>query len=494
MTQEHFDVLAIGAGISGIGAGVYLTQRCPGKSFVILERRARVGGTWDLFRYPGIRSDSDMYTFGYQFKPWLNPKMISDGESIRGYLEETAREYGLFERIRFGIKVLRASWSSQAARWTIEAVNESSGESLRFTCGFLVGATGYYNYDQGYTPEFPGRERFRGAIVHPQHWPADLDYTGKRVVVIGSGATAITLVPSMAPTAAHVTMLQRSPTYVLSRPERDVLTNQLLKVLPPMLVYRWARAKNVSLQLLMHRLSLKYPKPIRRLLLAGVRRSLPAKADLRHFAPRYNPWDERLCVVPDGDLFAAMRQGKASVVTGEIDTFTERGIALKSGETLEADIIVTATGLNLQVLGGVALEVDGAPYAFAGKLSYKSIMFENLPNFAILFGYPNQSWTMKIDLACEFVCRLLNYMERKGTPLVTPRNRDAGVERTPFMDLKSGYVKRAAHLMPFQGSKFPWRLYNNYWLDLVTLRYSKVDDGSLEFARAPGATAPHPAA
>lgn len=486
---RHVDVLVIGAGISGIGAGYYLTTKCPTKSFAILERRGAIGGTWDLFRYPGIRSDSDMYTFGFAFKPWTSPKMISDGESIRRYLEDTAREFGIDAKISYGVKVVRASWDSRDALWSVEALREATGETLRYTANFLIGATGYYDYDQGYTPEFPGRERFKGKIVHPQHWPEDLDYAGKRIVVIGSGATAITLIPNLAAKAAHVTMLQRSPTYVMNLPERDPITNALGRVLPRKLHYAMTRARNVSMQLLMHRVSLARPNAVRKVLLNQLRRQLGPGFDMRHFSPKYNPWEERLCVVPDGDMFASLRSGAASVVTAEIKTFTERGIRLKSGEELAADIIVTATGLNVKLLGGMALDVDGAPYDVAGRYAYKALMFEDLPNFAMLFGYPNMSWTMKVDISCAYIGRLLNYMDRRGYRQVTPRNHDRSLERLPFMDLKAGYVRRALEKMPSQGNKFPWRLYNNYWLDLATLRFTKLADGVLEFKQS----APEPA-
>ena len=485
-SPEHVDVLIVGAGISGIGAGYYLQKMCPGKSWTILERRERIGGTWDLFRYPGIRSDSDMYTFGYAFKPWTSPKMISDGESIRSYLEETAREYGIDRKIRFGIQVVSASWSSSDAVWSIEARDAAAGETLRFTCSFIVGATGYFNYDSGFTPVFPGKERFKGPLVHPQHWPEELDYTGKRIVVIGSGATAITLIPNLASKAAHVTMLQRSPTYVMNLPGQDPITNALRRVLPEKILYALTRGRNVSMQLFIHRISLAFPKAVRRVLLGQLRKELGPDYDLRHFSPLYNPWEERLCVVPDGDLFESIRVGKASVVTDEIETFTERGLKLKSGEELAADIIVTATGLNVQLLGGIQIEVDGEPFDVAGRYAYKALMFEGLPNFAMLFGYPNMSWTMKVDISCEYIGRLLNFMDKNGWRQVTPRNSDRSLEPRPFLDLKAGYVKRAQDQMPSQGSKFPWRLYNNYWLDLATLRYSRLDDGILDFSRPDG--------
>lgn len=484
MPEKHFDVVIIGAGISGIGAGYYLNKMCPQKSWAILERRNAIGGTWDLFRYPGIRSDSDMHTFGFAFKPWKNPKLLSDGDSIRAYLQEAVREHGLDQKIRFGVKVVRAAWSSKSARWTLEARHEASGEKVTFTCNFLISCTGYYNYDQGYAPDFPGRRRFKGKIIHPQHWPKDYDYSGKRVVIVGSGATAVTLVPAMAEKAAHVTMLQRSPGYVVSLPERDMINNQLRRVLPEKLAYNLTRMRNVSLQLLIWRISKARPKLVRRLLLAQVRWQLGETVDMRHFTPRYDPWDERMCAVPRGDLFKALRQGgKASVETDQIETFTEKGILLKSGKELEADLIVTATGLNLQLLGGMELAVDGKPFSISGTLAYKALMFDGLPNFAMLFGYPNVSWTMKVDISCEYICRLLIYMDEKGYTQCKPRNHDPSVKLAPFVDLQSGYIKRAEHLFPKVGSKVPWRLYNNYWLDLFTLRRTPIDDGVMSFSR-----------
>lgn len=482
---KHVDVLILGAGISGIGAAYYLQTMCPEKSYAILERRERIGGTWDLFRYPGIRSDSDMYTFGYAFKPWTNPKMISDGESIRDYLVDTAKEYGIDKKITYGVKAVSAAWSSDDARWTVETVNEKTGKKTAYTCDFLISGTGYYNYDEGYAPHFPGQEKFRGTLIHPQHWPEDFDYAGKRIVIIGSGATAVTLVPSLAEKAAHVTMLQRSPTYVVSLPERDRVSNALRGVLPEMLVYKMARVRNVSLQVLIYRISKAYPKQVRNFLLGQLRRQLGDAVDMKHFTPKYDPWDERLCAVPDGDMFKTLREGKASVVTDQIERFTAKGIRLKSGAELEADVIITATGLNMQMLGGMSLSVDGEAYHLADHLAYKAIMFDGLPNFAMLFGYPNASWTMKVTIACEYIGRLLNYMDKRKYAVCTPTNNDPSIQPEPFVGLQSGYVKRAEHLLPKQGSKAPWRLYNNFWLDWLTLKLTPIDDGVMAFARKP---------
>ncbi len=486
MHTEHFDVLIIGAGISGIGAACHLTRQCPGKRYAILERRQAVGGTWDLFRYPGIRSDSDMYTFGFNFKPWTGSKILADGPSIRRYVRETAQEYGVDRHIRFGLQVTDAFWSSAQGRWTVTARSEAGGAPLRFSCAFLLGCTGYYNYDAGYQPEFPGQKAFQGRLIHPQHWPENLDYSGKRVVVIGSGATAITLVPSMAGTAAHVTMLQRSPTYILSLPAIDPISSRLQRFLPDMLVYRMARARNINLQRLLYNLSRRRPQVVRRLLLAGVRKQLGGKADMRHFTPGYQPWDERLCVVPNGDLFKAIRQGQASVVTDRIERFTRTGIRLQSGEELPADIIVSATGLNVQMLGGMRVEVDGKPLAPSERMTYKGVMIEGVPNAAIVIGYTNASWTLKADLASEYVCRVLRHMDKKGYTQVVAQDRDnSRTEETVMGGLNSGYIRRALDQLPRQGRKRPWRIVQDYLSDVPILRYAPIEDGVLRFSTAP---------
>lgn len=487
MTTEHFDVLIVGAGLSGIGAAWHLQDQCPGKTYAILEGRQAIGGTWDLFRYPGMRSDSDMYTLGYNFKPWTNPKAIADGPSIRDYIRETAKENGIDQNIHFGIMVLKSSWSTVEALWTVEAKRVDTGEKVTFTCNFLLMCAGYYKYEAGYTPHFEGRERFKGQVIHPQFWPENLDYTGKRVVVIGSGATAVTVVPAMTDKAAHVTMLQRSPTYMVSIPEQDRLANSLRRFLPEKVVYHAIRAKNVALTVGFFNLAQSRPKPIRRLLLAHMRHQLGKGYDMKHFTPSYNPWDERLCAVPDGDMFKVLRQGKASVVTDHIETFTEKGIKLKSGQELDADIIVTATGLDLVMMGGMALSVDGKAIDISKKMYYKGIMFQDVPNLAMVFGYTNASWTLKADISSEYVCRLLKHMDAKGLRQCTPVNIDASVTIEPFVNMHSGYIQRVLDRVPRQGSKAPWRLYMNYALDLVALRYRSVEDEAMQFSNPPQA-------
>lgn len=478
---EHFDVLIVGAGISGIGAACHLGQRCPEHRYVILEARENIGGTWDLFRYPGIRSDSDMYTLGFSFAPWDQQEAIADGPAILEYLGKTAREHDVLRHVRFGHKVLRASWSSADARWTVEATSQATGQAVTFTCGFLYMCSGYYDYEQGYAPSFPGQERFRGRIVHPQAWTPDIDYAGKRVVVIGSGATAVTLVPELSKQAAHVTMLQRSPTYILSRPRKDRAAIALRRLLPAQLAYDITRWKNVSLALLFFQLSRRIPERVKKLLVEEVRRRLPAGYDVeKHFTPSYRPWDQRVCLVPDGDLFAAIRSGTAEVVTDHIESFTETGIRLQSGRELPADIIVTATGLRVLILGRVEIHVDGERVDFSKTMSYRAMMFSGVPNLALSFGYTNASWTLKADLTAEYVCRLLEHMRRHGHRICVPR-RDDDVQEVPFLDFTSGYVQRALAELPKQGSRAPWKLRQNYVLDRITLRRADVDDGVMQF-------------
>ena len=496
MSVEHVDVLIVGAGLSGIGAAVHLQQQCPGRTYAVLEAREAIGGTWDLFRYPGIRSDSDMYTLGYDFKPWINSKAIADGPSILDYVRETAREHGVDARIRYRHKVVRAAWSSAEARWTVEAERVPSGDVARFTCNFLYLCSGYYSYDAGYTPDFPGMEKYRGRLVHPQKWTGDIDYKGKRVVVIGSGATAVTLVPEMAKDAAHVTMLQRTPTYVVSLPGVDGIANALRRVLPDSIAYWAARWKNVLRQMFFYWLARRFPDAMKGLVRAGLRRELGREYPIRpHFTPDYDPWDQRVCVVPDSDLFKVIRENRASIVTDHIETFTEKGLRLKSGQELEADLIVTATGLALVVLGGLQLTVDGRAVEYPKTFSYRGMMLSDVPNMAYAVGYTNASWTLKVDLVSGYVCRLLNYMARNGYRQCVPRVNDPAIKPEPLINFSSGYVLRAIHQFPKQGTKVPWKLHQNYIKDLLTLRFAQVEDGVMEFdgARTP-AEAAHKAA
>ncbi len=484
MEQEILDILIVGAGISGIGAAVHLGKRCPGNSFAIVEARERLGGTWDLFRYPGIRSDSDMYTLGYNFKPWTSRQAIADGPNIMAYLHETVEEYGLDRHIRYQQKVVRASWSSAEAMWTVDLAH-GDGSNSTLKCRFLFMCSGYYHYDEVHNPEFLGRDDFKGQIVHPQFWPEDLDYAGKKVVVNGSGATAVTLDPAMPETAGHVTMVQRSPSYVASRPGEDKFAIFLRKILPSKLAYLITRWRNVLMQLFFFNLARKRPKRIRKVLLNMVREELGPDYDMKHFTPRYNPWDERLCAVPDSDLFNVIRDGKASVVTEHIDRFVEEGILLKSGELLEADIIVTATGLKLLTGGSADFEVDGEPINFGETVNYKGVMFSGVPNLGMTMGYTNSSWTLKADLTSEYICRLLNFMDANGHDFATPTLPDDGsIELQPLIDFSSGYIQRAVADMPKQGQEKPWRLNQNYPLDIINLRFRTVDDGALVFGKA----------
>jgi cation diffusion facilitator CzcD-associated flavoprotein CzcO len=476
-----FDVLIVGAGLSGVGAACHLTMKCPGKSYAVLEARGAIGGTWDLFRYPGIRSDSDMYTLGYVFRPWREAKAIADGADIRAYVEETAADYGVTPHIRFGHKVKRADWSSAEARWTVEA--EHDGEIVRFTCRFLIMGSGYYDYGAGHRPVFEGEADFAGRIVHPQFWPDELDWSDKRVVVIGSGATAVTLVPEMAKRAAHVTMLQRSPTYVVSRPAVDGIAERLKQWLPATLAYRLTRLKNVALTMVFYKLARRRPAKVKEKIVSLVRDELGPGYDVEtHFTPRYNPWDQRVCLVPDGDLFAAIRQGSVSVETGAIERFEHGGIRLASGKILPADLIVAATGLKIKLMGGTELSVDGKVQDLSRALTYKAIMFSGVPNLAFIFGYTNASWTLKADLAADYVCRLINHMDRRGFVSATPV-AGPDVKPVPFLDFTSGYVQRALGTLPRQGDRKPWRLNQNYLLDALALKLGRVEDGTLRFAR-----------
>lgn len=478
---EHFDVVIIGAGLSGIGAGYRLQTRCPRKSYVILEARAEIGGTWDLFRYPGVRSDSDMFTLGYPFRPWNGTKALADGPSILNYVRETAREFGIDRHIRFSQRVLSAAWSSEDARWTVEA-KSNRGETVRYTCAFLYGCTGYYRYEAGYEPSFHGAERFGGQLIHPQRWPENLDYAGKNVVVIGSGATAVTLVPAMAQTAGHVTMLQRSPTYILSLPNHDALADLIRRLLPENAAHRVVRWKNILISLGLFQFGRRAPNSMRRLLRSGAVKDLPQGYEVdKHFNPRYQPWDQRLCLIPDSDLYKSISEGRASVVTDEIDTFTGRGIRLKSGGELEADIIVSATGLQMLALGAVRLMIDGTPLDPGSAFIYKGTMLSNVPNFGFCIGYTNASWTLRADLASTFVCRVLNHMDRHGYRTCMPVSDVASMEAKPLLNLTSGYISRAAADLPKQGPGQPWLIRQNYILDMLTMKLGRVEDGILQF-------------
>jgi cation diffusion facilitator CzcD-associated flavoprotein CzcO len=479
---EHLDVLIVGAGLSGIGAGHYIQDKCPWASYAIFEAREAMGGTWDLFRYPGIRSDSDMFTLGYSFRPWDGEKTIADGDSILQYIKDTAAESGIDEHIRYQHRIIAADWSSDEARWHVTAERSDTGEVISLTARFVFSCSGYYRYDHGYQPEFAGTDRFRGQIVHPQAWPEDLDYAGKQVVVIGSGATAVTLIPSMAQDAGHVTMLQRSPTYIVTVPAKNPAAQILRKVLPDRFagtIMRWVLAVGTQATYV---ISKRRPELVKKVLRSGLKRQLPKGYDIdTHFTPSYNPWDQRLCAVPDGDLFKVIREDKASVVTDHIDTFTETGILLESGEQLEADIVITATGLELLFIGGIQLTVDGEPVNLPDKLTYKGMMLEGVPNFALAVGYTNASWTLKCDLTCDYVCRLLNHLHDTGLQQCTPRNDDASVTAAPLLGLSSGYITRAADRFPKQGSRHPWQVHQSYLRDYRALKRSGIEDDSMKF-------------
>ncbi|MFM7687354.1 MAG: flavin-containing monooxygenase [Actinomycetota bacterium] len=487
MTSDHVDVLIVGAGISGIGATCHLQRECPGRTYAILEGRDDIGGTWDLFRYPGVRSDSDMHTLGYDFKPWTAEKAIADGPSIMGYLRETVAEHGVGPHIRFGHLVRDADWDSATGTWTVSAERRADGATVTITAGFLFMCSGYYSYRAGHTPQFAGIERYRGTVVHPQEWPEHLDHAGRRVLVIGSGATAMTVVPAMARTAAHVTMLQRTPTYVAAGPDVDKVANALRKMLPEGLAYRITRRKNVAFQQMVYRRTRTKPEKVREFLLKKVRKELPGVDVDTHFTPPYNPWDQRLCLVPNGDLFEAIREGRASVVTDHIDTFTETGVRLKSGTELQADIVVTATGLELVTLGEVHFSIDGEAVDFAETWTYKGFMYSGVPNLASSFGYINASWTLRADLICRYVCRLLNHMADSGTTVCTPtlRPSDRTMQPRPWIDgFSAGYMQRAMHLMPKQGDREPWVNPQDYGRDRKMFAKAPLDDGVMRFTGA----------
>jgi monooxygenase len=483
MKKNHVDVIIMGAGLSGIGAACHLQRNCPDKTYIVLEARKDMGGTWDLFRYPGIRSDSDMYTLGYNFKPWTNPKVIADGPSILSYIRETATEYKVEDKIKYNTKVTEIHWSTKEALWTVNCFNTKTNESVVYTCNFLESCLGYYKYEKGYTPDFNGIDKYKGTIIHPQLWPEKLDYTNKEVIVIGSGATAITLVPAMTDKAKHVTMLQRSPTYVVSVPNQSLFPKKMNELLPAELMYTINRTAHVGISMLQYSLSRAQPEMMRKFFIKSPTKELSKGYDVAtHFTPKYNPWDERLCVVPEADLFKAINKGKASVVTGQIDTFTKEGILLQNGEELKADIIITATGLELQMIGGIKLFIDGTEPHPNDAIVYKGMMIKDVPNFVFVVGYTNASWTLKADLASSYFCRLINETKKLNKKMFVPKS-DKPIETEPIMDFKSGYVQRAIHSgnLPKQGTKAPWKLKQNYIYDALTLNYGKIKDGYLKF-------------
>ena len=484
----HTDVVIVGAGLSGIGAACHLQRRCPDKRFVLLEARDALGGTWDLFRYPGVRSDSDMQTLGFSFRPWTSDKSIAGGPAILDYIRETAHTFDIEKHIRYRHKLLSASWCSKQARWQLEIEREN--ERVHYTCSFLYMCSGYYDYDTGYTPQWENAEAFRGRFVHPQKWPEDLSVAKQRVVVIGSGATAVTLVPELAKEAAHVTMLQRSPSYIAALPAEDKLAKRLHRLLPARLAHRLVRWKNLLQGIYLYQMARRAPELVKRSLIKEVRKELGENYDVeQHFTPRYNPWDQRLCLAPDGDFFKAIESGSASVVTDDITSFTKTGLRLASGEHLEADVVVSATGLKLKMVGGVQLSVDGAPVDIPNVLSYKGAMYSGVPNFASALGYTNASWTLKCELISKFVCRLLTYMDTQDYAVCTPRRPDAEVREQPAVNLTSGYIRRSQHLLPKQGERTPWRIHQNYFQDLAAFEYSGFEDGALQFERRePGNT------
>lgn len=485
MTAPHYDTIIIGAGLSGIGAACRIASAFPNRTLAILERRERMGGTWDLFRYPGIRSDSDMASYGFDFKPWYSDQVLARGDDIRDYVVETAREFRLEDKVQYGLKIVRANWSSTDQRWTITALHEPTGKERTITCHFMVNCTGYYNYDEGHRPHFEGEESFAGDIIHPQQWPQDFDYTGRKVVVIGSGATAITLVPAMADKAAKVTMLQRSPSYIMSLPDTDRISMLLNTFLPKRWVFSLARRRNILFQRGLYLACMRWPRMMRRFMLRHMRKKAGPNLDMRHFMPNYYPWEQRLCAAPDGDFFRSLRSGKADIATDHIDHFWRNGIVLKSGQELEADVIITATGLDVQLMGGMELQMDGEPVHLPSKMVYKSIMIEDIPNFGWVFGYTNAPWTLKCDIGGQYLCRLFEYMDRHGLSVARPVDREGNAtELAVLNDFAPGYISRAMHLMPRQGKGGPWKLTMHYGQDRKILTEDPVDDGVLEFEAA----------
>ena len=491
--EKHIDILIVGAGISGFGLAVHLSKHCPQRQFDIIERRESFGGTWDFFKYPGIRSDSDMSTFGFNFKPWQKANVLADGASIKGYLLEVLDEYKLKEKIHFQHRVLAANYDSTQKKWLVE-IEDANQKKQTWIANFVLGCTGYYNYDQGFQPNFPNQQAFKGQLIHPQFWPADLQYAGKKVVIIGSGATAITLVPALAKGGAeHVTMLQRSPTYIASVPSIDFIYDKMRKVLPEDLAYKLTRARNIGMQRGIYALAQKQPKLLRKLLLKSIEMQLKGKVDMKHFTPAYNPWDQRLCVVPDGDLFKILRSGQASIETDQIEQFTEKGILLKSGQHLDADIIVSATGLEIQILGGIKATIDGKPMDTSKHMLYQGIMVSDVPNMAMIIGYINASWTLKVDIAAEYICRLINYMDKNGyDEVIAQGDQTELMEDTVMGSLSSGYIARAADVMPKQGKHAPWNVTNNYLADRKILKNARFDDGVLKFEKRTKQSLPKP--
>ena len=481
MKTESYDVIIVGAGISGIAAAYHIKKKCPNHRIRIIEARDTIGGTWDLFRYPGIRSDSDMYTFGFAFRPWTDGKVFADGPSIRKYVRETAQESEIEKDIQFGYRVVGAEWNSASAQWTLQAKSSKTDETISYQCNFVVMCSGYYRYDKGHLPDFPGMETFQGDIIHPRFWKEGTDYTGKKVVIIGSGATAITLVPAMVEEAAKVTMLQRSPSYVAARPSRDLMVDFLGPFLPPKLTHALARTKNILLAIYFFQMAQKFPELVRRVVKKRIRDELGEDFDVeKHFNPRYAPWDQRFCLAPDGDFFAALKTERAEIVTDTIDTFVETGIQLSSGEILEADLVIPATGLELQLFGGCELKIDGKTFSVSDSFTYRGMMLSGLPNLAIALGYTNSSWTLKVDLTCERVCRVLNHLKKTGQDYCVPKPQ-TNVNERPLLDLSSGYVARAKEMLPKQSDESPWRTYQNYIQDMLTIRFSRIDDGTLIF-------------
>ncbi|MBU3002483.1 flavin-containing monooxygenase [Paraglaciecola arctica] len=488
----HYDVLIIGAGLSGIGTACHIASAFPDKSIAILERRKTLGGTWDLFKYPGIRSDSDMLTFGYNFRPWNKLHTLADGPAIKQYIIDTADEFGVRDSIHFGIKTQSANWSSTNKHWHVTAYHEESGEQQEYTCGFFISCAGYYNHDAGYLPSFPNEERFQGQKIHPQHWPKNLNYKDKKVVIIGSGATAVTLMPAMANETAHITIVQRSPSYIFSVPSIDKMTGMLQHVIPKKWAFGIARKRNLIVQRSIYLACRRWPKLMRSFLLSRVKKLVGPNVDMQHFTPKYMPWDERLCSVPDADLFNALREGKASIETGQIASFAENGVIMKNGKTLEADIIITATGLNLLTLGGIKVSIDNQPTAFSQKMTYKSVLVENMPNMAWIFGYVNASWTLKADISATYLCRLFNYMQSNSYDVVMPEDHDNSALDDGIMDsLQAGYVQRGKHQLPRQGTKYPWKVTMHYGQDRKMLLDDPIEDSALKFVKKESMPSPH---